>query len=270
MRRRLVPHLSIGLALLLSAPAAAIQPSPGGGGWTRLSIPADGRLLAAEASEAKARDGILTVVIEGDGEAHDGKGRPTADPTPRDPVGRRIARAWPRESAVAWLARPCQFVRDPACTSADWTTGRFSEAAVVATDAAVDHLKARAGASRVRLVGWSGGGTLAALVAGRRGDVAGLVTVAAPLDLAAWTAWHGVSPLEGLDPAKAPALAVPQLHLIGAFDTVTPPALARPAATRLAGAHGEVRILQARHTCCWTMATEEMAAVGARHSETGR
>ena len=67
MRRRQVPHLSIGLALLLSAPAAALDPSPGGGGWTRLTLPAGGRLLAAEVRDGEAGDGILTVVIEGDG-----------------------------------------------------------------------------------------------------------------------------------------------------------------------------------------------------------
>lgn len=269
MRRRPVPTLSIGLALLLTAPAAALDPSPGGGGWTRLTLPAAGRPLAAELSGAPATDGILTVVIEGDGQAHDGAGRPAADPTPRDPVGRKIARSWPRESAVAWLARPCQFVRDPACTPADWTTGRFSQAAVDATDAAVDDLKTRAGAAQVRLVGWSGGGTLAALVAARRSDVAGLVTVAAPLDVAAWTAWHGVSALTGLDPAREAGAKVPQLHLIGAFDTVVPPALARPPAERLAGAHGEVRMRQARHACCWTGAIAEMAAVGARRPGAG-
>lgn len=270
MRRRQVPHLSIGLALLLSAPAAALDPSPGGGGWTRLTLSAGGRQLAAEVRNGKARDGILTVVIEGDGRAHDGRGRPTADPTPRDPVGRKIARAWPRESAVAWLARPCQFVQDPACAPADWTTGRFSETAVAATASAVDELKARSGAARVRLVGWSGGGTLAALVAARRSDVAGLVTVAAPLDVGAWTAWHGATPLAGMDPARGPGAPVPQLHLIGAFDPVVPPALARAPAERLAGAHGAARLRQARHACCWTGAVDEMAAVGARQSETGR
>lgn len=270
MRRRQVPHLSIGLALLLSAPAAALDPSPGGGGWTRLTLPAGGRLLAAEVRDGEAGDGILTVVIEGDGQAHDGRGRPTADPTPKHPVGRKIARAWPQESAVAWLGRPCQFVRDPACAPADWTTGRFSEAAVAATAAAVDALKARSGAARVRLVGWSGGGTLAALVAARRSDVAGLVTVAAPLDLGAWTAWHGATPLQGLDPARGPGATAPQLHLIGAFDTVVPPAFAKAPAERLAGPLGSVRIRQARHACCWIGAVGDMAAVGARQAETER
>lgn len=270
MRRRQAPHLSLGLVLLLSAPAAAYEPSPGGGGWTRLTLPAAGRLLAAEVSSAPASDGILTVVIEGDGQAHDGRGRPTTDPTPRDPVGRKIARAWPRARAVAWLARPCQFVRDPDCTAADWTTGRFSQAAVTATDAAVDVLKSRTGARQVRLVGWSGGGTMAALLAARRQDVAGLVTIAAPLDVAAWTAWHGVTPLAGLDPAREEFAQIPQLHLIGAFDQVVPPALAKPAAERMAGSQGQVRVRQARHTCCWAGFTDEMAAVGARQAGIGR
>lgn len=261
MQRRQAPTLSIVLALLLTAPAAAYDSSPGGGGWTRLTLLAGGRLMAAEVGPDPVSDGILTVVVEGDGEAHDRQGRPRADPTPRDPVGRKIARAWPG-GAVAWLARPCQYVHDTACTPADWTSHRFAEPAVAAADAAVSDLMRRTGAKRVRLVGWSGGGTLAALVAARRTDVAGLVTVAAPLDLAAWSAWHEISPLEGLDPARLPPPPIPQLHLLGAFDPIVPPALARESADRLAGEGGEVVVRNARHTCCWTGAVDQMATVG--------
>jgi dienelactone hydrolase len=259
MRRRGALLLSTGLALLLTAPAAATNPSPGGGGWTRLVLEANGRRLAAALRDGGAGDGILTVVIEGDGAAHDRHGRPSADPTPADPTGWRLARAWPEEQAVAWLGRACQFVRDPACAPADWTAERFSEAQLDVADAAIDALKARAGARRVRLVGWSGGGTMAALLAGRRRDVAGLVTVAAPLDLAAWTTWHGLSPLAGPDPARRPPPEVPQLHLIGAFDPIVPPRLAGPVARRFGGT---VIVRRARHACCWAGAIPQMTAVG--------
>lgn len=249
----------MGLALLLTAPAAAFKPSPGGGGWTRLVLQADGRPVAAALREGRQGDTVLTVIIEGDGEAHDRHGRPTDDPTPSDPAAWKIARAWPAGLPVAWLGRPCQFVQDPACRPADWTSERFSQANLDLASAAIDDLKARTGAARVRLVGWSGGGTVAALLAGRRPDVASLVTIAAPLDLAAWTAWHGISPLQGLDPARAPPPEVPALHLIGSADPVVPPKLAQPIAQRFGG---EVVVRRARHSCCWTAAVPAMAVVG--------
>ena len=202
------------------------------------------------------------MVIEGDGRAFDGRGRPTADPTPGDPLGLRIARAWP-SGPVAWLGRLCQYVRDadPHCGPADWSDGRFSDEAIAAADAAIDQLETDAGARRVVLVGWSGGGVLAALLAARRGDVAGLVTFAAPLDLEAWTRWHGLPPLAtSRNPVKQtidPAVA--QVHLFGAFDTTTPPGSAQPAARRIAGGRGVVAILPERHDCCWVHRTVEAA-----------
>lgn len=255
------PIAAILLAGLAVAPAAAGR-VPDGGGWVRFEIAAGGRVLAAAAPADPTAGEILTVVFEGDGAAHDRQGRPGADPTPRQATGLEIARAWPQRP-VAWLGRLCQhtLALDPACTPADWTTGRFSSVAVDAADAAVDALKLRAGASEVRLVGWSGGGTLAVLVAARRDDVAGLVTLAAPLDLAAWTRRQGLSPLAAsLDPARlAPMPDVPQVHLFGRIDPTVPPETSAPAARRLAGPAGVVEVWPERHGCCWAKRARRIA-----------
>jgi pimeloyl-ACP methyl ester carboxylesterase len=114
------------------------------------------------------------------------------------------------------------------CSSADWTSARFSEKWVERADAAIDEAMRAAGASRIVLAGYSGGGQMAALLAERRADVAGLITVAAPLDNAAWTAYHGVSPLSAsLDASehKSRLFRLPQLHIVGAEDKVVPPLL---------------------------------------------
>lgn len=258
MRRRLalVPALGLALVSLLTAPAGA---SPAGRGWTSFEVVAGSRILAAASKDDPSAGDLLTVVIEGDGNAHDGRGQPSADPTPKDPLGFRIAQAWP-EGPIAWLARPCQYVKDPVCTPADWTTARYSESAVAASNLAIDDLKRRSGATRLRLVGWSGGGTMAALVAARRSDVAALVTLAAPLDLADWAQWHGASPLAGsLDPADVtlpPGLV--QLHVLGRFDQVVPPALGEASARRLGGA---VLVWPEKHTCCWARRTDRLLAL---------
>ena len=61
----------------------------------------------------------------------------------------------------------------------------------------VDALKRDAGAAKVILVGYSGGGAIAVLLAARRLDVAGVITVSADLDLAYWTQRDGLAPLSG-------------------------------------------------------------------------
>lgn len=244
--------------LLVASPIAARPAETLDGEWMRFEVAAAGRPLAAAMSPTSAAAPILTIVIEGDGRAHDRRGRASPDPTPDKAVGLDLAKAWP--APAAWLGRPCQYVKDAACTSANWSTHRFSDEAVVMTDVAVNVLKARAGADQIVLVGWSGGGVMATLVAARRSDVAGLVTLAAPLDVAAWTRSRGLTPLQGLDPADLGPIAVPQLHLTGAFDRLVRPAVVGDAARRLAGSKGEVVTWRERHDCCWVARVEDIAA----------
>lgn len=203
--------------------------------------------------------GDLRVYLEGDGYAWIERGRPSGDPTPREAVAFALARADAAHPNIAWIARPCQYVAGAErrnCEPRYWTGARYGEAVVAAMSAAIDRLRADAGAARVELVGYSGGGVLAALLAGRRSDVARLVTVAAPLDPAAWTDHHGVSPLDGsLDPVPIAARLrfLPQLHLAGDRDEVVPPATTRRFIAALSGAAGvEARVVAGfDHACCW-------------------
>lgn len=178
-----------------------------------------------------AADQPLVVYIEGDGRAWVNTSTPSADPTPRSPVALDLAARDPSPN-VAYVARPCQYAAreaDPACSNPRyWTGARFAEEVVAATAQAIDRLKA-GGQGGVHLVGFSGGGAIAALVAARRTDVLSLRTVAGNLDHDAFTRLHNVSPMgASLNPADvAPQLAgLPQLHLVGGDDTVVPRAVA--------------------------------------------
>lgn len=271
MRRLAARPLLAGLVFVcLAAGPAAAEDVPLGGGWVRSEVAAAGRVLAVATPQEQPAGPVLTVVIEGDGRAHDRQGRPSADPTPRRATGLEIARAWPT-GPTAWLGRLCQYTarEDPACTPVDWTTGRFSPAAVATASAVIDQLKAASGVRRVRLVGWSGGGTLAMLVASGRADVAGVVTLAAPLDLEAWTRDRGLTPFDSAqDPARLPPMPeVPQTHLFGAFDAVVPPRTAIDAARRLAGPDGHVEVWSERHACCWARRAAEVASLAERASD---
>lgn len=182
----------------------------------------------------------LTVYIEGDGLAWKRTNEISKDPTPLNPVSLHLAAADPA-AAVAWLARPCQFtggLTARGCADAFWTEARYGETVVVAMNEALDELKTQTGSTMLNLVGFSGGGTVAALLALGRDDVTSLTTVASPLDIDAFTSIHGVSPLSGsLNPAEnAPALAaLPQIH--GEDDEIVPAEINRAFLARM----GETR-----------------------------
>ncbi|MBV8664055.1 MAG: hypothetical protein JO107_13240 [Hyphomicrobiales bacterium] len=215
-------------------------------------------VLAGWQKPGKAEGGTLTIYLEGDGRAWINRGRIAANPTPDDPVALRLAAADPAP-AVLYLARPCQYVEGADfrhCAPLYWSSGRFAPDVVAATTRAIDIAKAETGAAKIELVGYSGGGVLALLVAARRRDVADLITVAAPLDTAAWTRHHGVSPLsDSLDPvAVAPDLAtLPQVHFVGGKDDI----VTRDVVESYRHASGEgatiqiVSIAGYGHECCW-------------------
>jgi pimeloyl-ACP methyl ester carboxylesterase len=230
-------------------------------GWRETHLDGSRFILVAFHSPAVDRAETIHVYIEGDGRAWRSRLVPSSDPTPRDPIGLRLALADPAP-AVLYLGRACQYVRGEErknCDDAYWTESRFAPEVIAATDEAVTRFLAAHPTGRPRrlvLFGYSGGGDVAALLAVRRSDVAALVTVASPLDHAAWTRQHDISPLSGsLNPAQAPALGqVPQVHFLGSRDDIVPPADVRPLIDRLASAGAAARAVEMPgydHDCCW-------------------
>lgn len=221
-------------------------------GWVATTLHADTFDLAAWLPRRIVSDQALTIYIEGDGLAWISSDTPSADPTPVTPVGLELALAQPDGNA-AYLARPCQYVTSDNCERLYWTTERFAPKIIAAENHAVDALKQRFGATRLTLVGYSGGAAVAALLAERRSDVARLVTVAGNLDHRAWTTYHRVTPLTGsLNPAddKDALAKLAQWHFVGAQDKIVPPFLVHEFSASLPTAN--VKVLEGYdHTCCW-------------------
>lgn len=223
-------------------------------GFAAGSIEAGGFRLATFARRSSGAGERLAVYIEGDGAAWPTPYHPPRDPTPRRPVALSLALVDPAPSVV-YLGRPCQYLAAAAlqqCDSAYWVERRFAPEVVAAYDAALDELKRRHGVRRLRLVGYSGGGVLAALLAARRTDVEVLVTVAAPLALGEWTAWHDASPLLGsLDPAvsEKPASGVRSVHFAGGRDTTVPVRIVERYVRDSGGVLDVVPDFD--HECCW-------------------
>ena len=173
----------------------------------------------------------ITVYMEGDGYAWASTDQLSADPTPLQPIGLELAARDPAPNVV-YVARPCQYTGPNAenCTSDYWTDKRFAPEVIDIYDALLTQLKIQTPAQPFYLIGFSGGGAIALLVAERRNDIASIRTVAGNLDTAFWASFQGVSPLTGsLNPAdKADNLsAIPQLHFVGTNDPIMPPVIAQ-------------------------------------------
>lgn len=212
------------------------------------------RLLSLQRLDPSRQAGVLNVYIEGDGAAWPTPYHPPHDPTPLQPVSLALAATDPAP-AVAYLGRPCQYLDAAelaACSPEYWTNSRFAPEVVTAYMAFLDRLKLTSGARRLRLFGYSGGGVIATLLAARRSDVEQLVTVASPLAVAEWTAWHRVTPLLGsLDPAVAITTGLPPAtHFVGGRDSVVPPRVVASFAVRSGGRLREVPEFD--HQCCWS------------------
>jgi len=169
----------------------------------------------------------LNVYLEGDGLAWISRREPSRDPTPDNPIGLRLAAIDPAPNVI-WLARPCQYtslIESPQCTTYYWTNGRFAPEIVNAIDQAITAAKISARATKIHLIGYSGGGGIAILISAQRNDVASIRTVAGNIDHPAFTSFHRVTPMsQSLDPASVARRinTIPQWHFFGAEDKVVP------------------------------------------------
>lgn len=223
-------------------------------GFAEVPVQAGAFRLAAFARKSSIPGDMLTIYIEGDGAAWPTPYHPPRDPTPTRPVSLALAAADP-STAVVYLGRPCQYLSADElerCDSAYWTERRFAPEVVAAYDEAISRQKSALAIRRLRLIGYSGGGVLATLLAARRDDVDVLLTVAAPLAIAEWVKWHKISPLKGsLDPGElGENVRLPRsVHFAGGKDETVPPAIVESFVRRKGGRMEAIPGFD--HECCW-------------------
>ncbi len=176
-------------------------------------------------------DAPATIYIEGDGLAWLSRRTPSRNPTPKNPVALRLAMQDNISENVIYIARPCQYspiTKSQPCPMEYWTSKRFAKEVVESTNQAIDSLKNKYRLNSFNLVGYSGGGALAALIAIKRDDIDTLRTVAGNIDVSAFNSLHNVSQMpQSLNPAdQAYKLSqIPQRHFIGENDKIVPPAI---------------------------------------------
>lgn len=225
--------------------------------WIAVDITTSQFTLRSYQPADKEKSDLLTIYIEGDGFAWSSRTKPSSDPTPKNPVALKLALA-AHENNSLYLARPCQYIPTQAhCDNSYWTSARYAEEVIQAMSQAIDKAVQNAEAKHINLIGFSGGGTVATLIALRRNDINKVITLSANLDHTEWSNYHHVSPLaDSLNPAhyiKQLSL-IEQHHFVGANDKNTPPIL-------LQKFHDKFRYLKhkvsiyiidgATHSCCW-------------------
>ena len=196
---------------------------------------------------------MLKVYVEHDGTPWIGGEAVAADPTPRVPLALELMA---RDTGPRlFLGRPCyyRFTTQTGCTPYLWTHGRYSSEVVDSMVAAVRSYGASRSFGSVVLIGYSGGGTIAWLMAQRMPEVDGVLTVAANLDVELWTGAHSYAPMRGsLNPASEPPLpsSVVQVHFQGGRDGNVMPEIGRSFAQHHPDAY-VVEIPEFDHVCCW-------------------
>lgn len=195
----------------------------------------------------------LHIYLDGDGSAWINHRWVSSNPTPRNTLMLRLMKQDKKTSL--YIGRPCYlgFSQIPPCTSKLWTSHRYSPAVIHTMAAAINDLSNRFKIRGIVLIGYSGGGTLAMLLAEHFSNISGVVTIAANLDINAWTNYHGYFPLSGsLNPAQRKPLRknVFQLHLAGVKDKNIPVSQIRSFSEKQFSAHLLV-FDDYDHNCCW-------------------
>ncbi len=227
-------------------------------GWSQTVLKSDDFGFLSYLGPVRGDRETITIYLEGDGLAFTSSGRVSSDPTPSDPIALRLAIAQPQGTA-AYLARPCQYAQLAGtrnCHYKYWSTHRYSKDVIRAMSQAVDAIKRAYAARQVVLVGYSGGGTIAQLIANRRADITAVITVSGLLDIKTWADQENLPPLTGsLNPAAeaSHSSGQVQIHLIGGEDKVVPPYVTRAYQNRLNSGHRAKFVQYDRfdHSCCW-------------------
>lgn len=171
--------------------------------------------------------GTLLVFLEGDGAPWFTPTIVSLDPTPTNPLMLRLLTQ--TKGSAAYIGRPCYLglAQDTGCEPRWWTSARYHDRVVASMAAVIQHLVTARGYRDIAIIGHSGGGALAMLLAHKMGgQLRAIITLAANIDTDSWATYHGYTPLaDSLNPATLPALpqTVYQAHFVAVNDHSVPP-----------------------------------------------
>lgn len=216
------------------------------------------RIYATHSSLKASQNKTLHVYLDGDGTPWKYQS-PSEDPTSRNSLILSLMVQDPAPSIL--LGRPCYhgFHNSNFCNQSLWTAKRYAPEIVDSMAAALNHWLEKKLFSKIVLIGYSGGGTLAVLMAEKIANVQAVVTFAANLDVSAWSKALGYEPLtQSLNPISQKKLPrhIKQLHLAGEEDEIVPAYIVKSFAERQ---NATYRLFPGfNHQCCWEDAWKEI------------
>ena len=195
----------------------------------------------------------LHVYIDGDGTPWERNQWISDDPSARNPLILRLMSQDPVPAIL--LGRPCYYGLNssPGCDNKYWTSHRYSKEIIDSMSLVLNNWLVNQKFNQIVLIGYSGGGTIAILMADKILKTTKVVTVAANLDIAAWSEFHGYSKLKNsLNPNEQAKLntAIKQFHFVGADDNVVPAYIVKQYAENQKNAEYYM-FPDKDHTCCW-------------------
>lgn len=194
----------------------------------------------------------LHVYIDGDGTPWERNRWIAKDPTSRNPLILKMMSQDPASAIL--LGRPCYHgVNDSACSPKDWTSHRYSKQVVTSMVQALKGWAVQNNYQELVIIGFSGGGALAVLIAPYLKTVTKVVTVSANLDVDGWSEHHGYLPLsDSLNPIDLPPLPsyIKQFHFAGLQDKNVPPEIIKKFSKRQKYSVF-IPVAEFNHYCCW-------------------
>jgi len=166
----------------------------------------------------------IKIYIEGDGLAWLDSYTVSDNPTPVNPVGFKLFLTDNSQCKI-YLARPCQYLSYKNCSNEYWTNKRFSPEIIKTYQNVLDQIKNKYHIQKFVLIGFSGGGAVASILAAKRKDVQTLITVAGNLNTKFWCEYHKISYLRGsLNPVdfSSNLEKIVQYHFVGGNDKIMP------------------------------------------------
>lgn len=212
----------------------------------------DHRIYLNKKAQQQLDHSVIHIYLDGDGTPWENHRWITDDPTPRNHL---VLRMMQQDQAPAiLLGRPCYlgFSQSSACHNKYWTSHRYSEHVVFSMTNVLNSWLQSNPYKKVVILGYSGGGTLAMLMAPAIKSVDSVLTVAANLDIVAWSQLHGYTPLfDSLNPTEfSLPEEIKQFHLSGGDDHVVPNKIVKKIFKKNNHA---IFILfpEYNHHCCW-------------------
>lgn len=202
---------------------------------------------------SELNQGVLHIYLAGDGRPWIRHRYIAPDPTPRRSLTLDLMSL--DKAPSLYLGRPCYhgLSQTPDCTPYYWSFGRYSEAVIASMEAVLRKIITQTSYQQLVWIGYSGGGTIAMLLAPRFTETRAVITLAGNHDPDAWADWHSFSLLRGsMNPAHLPPLpaSIIQMHFLGEEDDNIPLEVAQAALTNQTGAQLEI-MSGFTHHCCW-------------------